>query len=162
MLARLLHVCQKYNFQVTGMSHSLPSTGQMKTPCWPTPTTSSCPMLETRHTLKLPQSQSALALFDHFEGQLTPRVQDVLDTNNILVVGIPANCTDRLQPMDLSINKPFKDHMKTSFQMWYAQQVCLQLQQKQVHKVVDLSLSIVKPLSTHWITAAFAHVQGNP
>ena len=116
--------------------------------------------METRHTLKLPQSQSVLALFDHFEGQLTPRVQDIFDTNNIIVVDIPANCTNCLQPMDLSINKPLKDHMKTSFQMWYAQQVCLQLQQKQVHKAVDLRLSIVKPLHAHWIMAAFAHMQG--
>ena len=68
-----------------------------------------------------------------------------MDTNNILVVDVPANCTDRLQLMDLSIDGPFKDHMKTSFQTWYAQQVCLQLQHKQVHKAVDLRLSIVKP-----------------
>ena len=130
MLAILLH---EYNFQVTGMSHSLPSTGQMKTPMLAYINNLVIPyVVETRRTLKLPQSQSALALFDHFEGQLTPLVQGVLDTNNILVVDVPANCTDCLQPMDLSINKPFKDHMKTSFQTWYAQQVCLQLQQKQV------------------------------
>ena len=116
MLAILLH---EYNFQVTGMSHSLPSTGQMKTPMLAYINNVVIPyVVETRRTLKLPQSQSALALFDHFEGQLTPLVQDVLDTNNIIVMDIPVNCTDRLQPMD---------HMKTSFQMWYAQQVCLQL-----------------------------------
>ena len=70
-------------------------------------------------------------------------------------------CQPTAQPMDLCINKPFKDHMKASFQTWYAQQVCLQLQQKQLHKAVDLRLSVVKPLSANWIMAAFAHVQSN-
>ena len=112
-------------------------------------------------TLKLPQSQSALVILDHFEGQLTPRVQAALDSNDILVVDVLANCTDRLQPMDLSIYKSFKYHMKASFQTWYAQQVCLQLQQKQLHKAVDLRLSVVKPLSANSIMAAFAHVQSN-
>ena len=65
-------------------------------------------VVETCHTLKLPHSQLALALFDHFEGHLTPRVQDDMDTNNILVVDVPANCTDRLQPIDLSIDEPLK------------------------------------------------------
>ena len=51
---------------------------------------------ETRATLKLPQTQTALALFDHFQGQLTTWVQDVLDANDIIDVGIPPNCTDRL------------------------------------------------------------------
>ena len=118
-------------------------------------------VVKMRTTLKLPQSQSALVIFDHFEGQLTPRVQAALDSNDILIVDVPANCTDHLQPMDLSINKAFKDHMKASFQTWYAQQVCLQLQQKQLHKTVDLRLSVVKPLSANWIMAAFAHVQSN-
>ena len=64
--------------------------------------------------------------------------------------------------MDLSINKSFKDHMKMAFQMWYAQQVCLQLQYEQVHKPVDLRPAVVKPLSAHWIMAAFTNVKGKP
>ena len=72
-------------------------------------------VVETCHTLKLPHSQLALALFDHFEGHLTPRVQDDMDTNNILVVDVPANCTDRLQPIDLSIDEPLKTTWKPLF-----------------------------------------------
>ena len=33
---------------------------------------------------------------------------------------VPGNCTDRLQPLDLSINKPVKDHLKSCFHKWYA------------------------------------------
>ena len=118
-------------------------------------------VVKMHSTLKLPHSQSALAIFDHFEGQLTSRVQASLDSNDIFAVDVPANCTDRLQPMDLSINKPFKYHMKASFQTWYTQEACLQLKQKQMHKAVDLRMSVVKPLSTNWIMAAFIYVQNN-
>jgi len=39
----------------------------------------------------------------------------VLEDNNILVVEVPLNCTDRLQPLDLAVNKPLKDQMKDNF-----------------------------------------------
>ena len=61
--------------------------------------------------LKLPSDQPALAIFDVFRGQQTQSIMDLQEENNILVVNIPANCTDRLQPMDLSINKSVKDFM---------------------------------------------------
>ena len=40
-----------------------------------------------------------------------------------------ANCTDKLQPLDVSLNKPVKDEMKKRFQTWYAEQVQKQLQE---------------------------------
>ena len=47
-------------------------------------------------------------MFDHFKAQLTAHVIDILDHHNILVIDIPANCTDRLQPLDVSVNKSIK------------------------------------------------------
>ena len=41
-----------------------------------------------------------------------PDFLKVLEENNILVVEIPPNYTDRLQPLDLAVNKPLKDQMK--------------------------------------------------
>ena len=40
--------------------------------------------------------------------------------NNISFMEVPAHCTDHLQSLDLSINKPVKDHFKASLQEWYA------------------------------------------
>jgi len=40
-------------------------------------------------------------------------------STNILHVIIPANCTDKLQPFDLSVNKAAKDFMRKRFQQWY-------------------------------------------
>ena len=53
-------------------------------------------IVDTCTELKLPQSSPALAIFDHFSGQLTERVKDVLESNNILFVYVPPNCIDRL------------------------------------------------------------------
>ena len=53
--------------------------------------------------------QSAVVLFDVFKGQCIESVFKLLEDNDILCVIVPANCTDKLQPLDLSINKPAKD-----------------------------------------------------
>ena len=47
--------------------------------------------------------------------QITPDFLKALEENNILVVEIPPNCTDRLQLLDLAVNKPLKDQMKRHF-----------------------------------------------
>ena len=61
-----------------------------------------------REELKLSPDHHALVLFDMFKGQCTQAILELLETNNIDVVFIPANCTDRLQPLDVSVNKPAK------------------------------------------------------
>ena len=47
-----------------------------------------------RKELKLSVDQQALAIFDVFKGQQTERILKMLEENNILVVSVPANCTD--------------------------------------------------------------------
>ena len=64
-----------------------------------------------RKELKLNANHPALAIFDVFKGQCTERVFRMLEDNNILYVIVPSNCTDILQPLDLSINKSAKDFM---------------------------------------------------
>ena len=49
--------------------------------------------------------RTALAIFNNFRGYLTENVVEELEYHNIQPVFVPANCTDRLQPMDLSVNK---------------------------------------------------------
>lgn len=70
------------------------------------------------------------------------------------MVTIPANCTDRLQPLDVSVNKPAK---RKQFHTWYAEQVCKQLQHDKESNFVpiDLKLSIMKPLGAQWMIKLF-------
>ena len=37
---------------------------------------------------------------------------------------IPANGTDRLQPLDVSVNKATKEFLRRQFHDWYAKQIC--------------------------------------
>ena len=48
-----------------------------------------------------------IPLFDNFKVQCTQELFIMLDDNFINVVLFPPNCTDRLQPMDISVNKDF-------------------------------------------------------
>ena len=58
-----------------------------------------------RQELQLHKDHPALVLFDVFKGQTTPSIQRLLQENNISFVLIPPNCTDKLQPLDISVNK---------------------------------------------------------
>ena len=59
---------------------------------------------EKREELHLDSDFPALVLFDHFSGQATQTVFDHFEKYHIMYVLIPKTCTDRLQPMDLSVS----------------------------------------------------------
>lgn len=55
--------------------------------------------------------QPALLIMDKFRGQMTAPVQENLEDNKILVVVVCAGTTDKLQPLDLTVNKAAKDFL---------------------------------------------------
>ena len=59
---------------------------------------------EKRKQLRLEDLQSALVILDEFKRQTTDAVHSLLGQNNIEYVLVPPNCTDCLQPLDVSIN----------------------------------------------------------
>ena len=95
--------------------------------------------------------QPALAIFDVFKGQKTEGILKILEENNILVVSVPTNCTDRLLPMDLSVNKSVKEFIRSMFRDWYSDQVYMldQLNEENEITPVDLKMSRMKPLGAH-------------
>ena len=108
---------------------------------------------ETRSKLKLPSDHPALLLFDNFKGQCTKKLLKVFDSSNVTIVLISAKCTDRLQPLDLSVNRVAKEFLRKAFQKWYALQVCAQLEGKVPADPVDLRISVMEPLGAKklWI-----------
>ena len=115
-----------------------------------------------RDELNLSSDYPALLTFDHFKGQCTHDLLQLLDSNNIDVVIIPANCTDRLQPLDLSINKAVKEFLRGKFQEWYASQVFKQRKGQVEDKSIDLRLSIMKPLGARWMVDVYNHIKSKP
>ena len=96
------------------------------------------PYLQKKKELQLEPDHPALLLFDNFKAQCTENLLKLLDTKNIDVAIIPANCTDRLQPLDLSINKAAKQFICGKFQEWYTMQIFNQHQGKVEKKPIDL------------------------
>jgi len=70
---------------------------------------------EKRESLNFSDDYPALVIFDNFKAQYTSAFLTHLDHNNINVVLVPPKCTDRLQPLDVSVNKAMKNQLHTSF-----------------------------------------------
>ena len=83
---------------------------------------------EKRKELTLKSNNTALVIFDAFKGQCTQEMFQLLQENNIMYVQVPSNCTDKCQPLDLSVNKPAKNYNKAKFQEWYGNIILQQLQ----------------------------------
>jgi hypothetical protein len=92
---------------------------------------------------------------------------DFLSEKNIKVVYVPACCTDRL--LDVSVQKAVKNHLRLSFEDWYADEIVKQLNENkgsesedEVIQPVDLSLTRLKPLSAKWLVKMVQHIKNNP
>lgn len=97
-------------------------------------------------------SQAALALFDHFKVQLTDKVTAALEEHNIQSVLIPATCTDRLQPLDISVNRSAKVFLRSEFQHWYANQISSQQDSKDCNfEPVEMSAPYMKCVGAKWL-----------
>ena len=55
-----------------------------------------------------------LIIMDNFKGQVTENISSLLEKHHLHVCLLPANTTDLLQPMDISVNKPAKSFLKNS------------------------------------------------
>ena len=59
--------------------------------------------------------KTALVIMDDFKGQTTDDTTNRLKEKNILVSNLLPMTTDRLQPMDISINKPANECLRKMF-----------------------------------------------
>ena len=116
---------------------------------------------QKREALKLDISHQALALFDCFRGQTTACIEALLEENNIVSVQIPPNCTDKLQSMDILVNKPMKVGLRTRFQNWC--EIQKQLKVVALDEVqVSVTASSIKPHSAKWIISTWQEIEKRP
>lgn len=117
-----------------------------------------------RDDLGTDNSQAALAVFDHFKGQLTGNVMAALERNNIQSVLIPATCTDRLQPLDISVNKSAKVFIRSEFQQWYAAQISDQqdIEDDGRFEPVEMSAPRMKCVGAQWLVRLYEHFLDSP
>ena len=117
-----------------------------------------------RAQMELPDSHPAIVIYDAFRGHNGEELHTLLSENHLISVRVPNNCTDRLQPLDLSVNKAVKDRFRQSFTDWYACQAKLQIESgKNIEDLrVDTRLSIMKELEAIWIVSAYDYLRSNP
>ena len=112
---------------------------------------------QKRSSIKLQPTHTALAIFDRFRGQCTGNIFHLL---NARVVIVPPSCTDLLQPLDQSVNKPAKDFLTRQFQSWYSDQVFEKLKQEK-SQAIDVRMSVIKPLSANWMIRLYDYMRSN-
>ena len=78
---------------------------------------------QTTESLGEDEDKAAVVIMDNFKGQVTPGMTELLERYHIYSCLIPPNITDRLQPMDVAVNKPAKVFLKKQFQNWYSEEV---------------------------------------
>ena len=76
-------------------------------------------------------------------------------SHHIEYVYVTEKSTDRLQPLDVSVNKSVKDYMRRKFCLWYAAEVCKQLEQgiEPENVTVDTRMSVIKEISASELLA---------
>ena len=120
------------------------------------------PYVETcRKKLSLPTNHAALVIFDRFKGQCTSTILSLLDSHHINLVIVPPNCTDRLQPLDISVNKAVKEHLQKQFNNWYSSQVSKQINNDAKLQPIDISMSVVKLLGATWMMNTYEYIEAN-
>ncbi|KAL7578505.1 hypothetical protein ACA910_011568 [Epithemia clementina (nom. ined.)] len=60
-----------------------------------------------------------MLLVDHFSGHMTSKVRDEIQQCGTILEFVPPSYTSKLQVMDVSVNKPFKDRVRDQYDMWY-------------------------------------------
>ena len=115
---------------------------------------------KVREAMEAPD-QKALLIMDNFSGQTTDAVLEKLEEKGIVLVMVPANTTDRLQPLDISVNKSAKDFLRDKFRTWYAEQVEKQLQAgvEATAVTVNMGMAVVKELGAKWLTSLYDKLQ---
>jgi len=119
---------------------------------------------QTRESLG--EDKVAVAIMDNFKGQVTSAMTELLERHCIHTCLIPPNTTDRLQPMDISVNKPAKAFLKEQFQKWYSEQVIEQLNSEDFEIVelepVELSMAVMKEIRAQWLVDMAEYISNNP
>ena len=126
-----------------------------------------CPYVsQVRDRINVNEEQSALVIFDHFKSQVTDKVLQLLEAHNIQSVLVPASCTDRLQPLDISVNKSAKSFLKSQFEKWYSDQVSQQLSNSNdsIEQIepVDVTTAGMKNVSAQWMEQMHNHFCMSP
>lgn len=91
---------------------------------------------------------------DVHRAQQTDEVRQLLQRKKTLLINIPPGCTSRVQPLDVSVNKPFKDAVRTQFEKQLNGNLTLHTQGK-------IPASEQRVVLKRWVGNAWDHICSN-
>ena len=97
----------------------------------------------------------AMLVLDSFSAHITHAVKQKLKDINTVPLVIPGGCTGKIQPLDVSLNKPFKSYVRRYWSDYILEQP-VSLQQKQKLKPPT------KENVASWISSALDEMQEKP
>jgi len=65
-------------------------------------------------------NNKSMLILDSMNAHKTTKVLELMARNHVIPAIIPGGLTKKLQPLDISINKPFKSHMRQLWRDWMA------------------------------------------
>ena len=75
--------------------------------------------------LKYTGSKKSLLVMDTFSAHCSDEIISLLSKHHTRVALIPGGCTSKLQPLDVSLNKPFKQVCRQKFETYCRSQLVL-------------------------------------
>ena len=101
-----------------------------------------------------PESSGKILCADVHRAQQTATVKRMLQSKNTVLVNIPPGCASKVQPLDVSINKPFKDYLQTQFEKHRDENIELYINNK-------LTASKRQVLVNKWVAEAWEKIKIN-
>ena len=68
---------------------------------------------------KMAFGEKRLLVWDSFRPHIKDRIKEMVRKRNAVMAVIPGSCTKILQPLDVSINKPFKGFFREMYDEWF-------------------------------------------
>lgn len=120
-------------------------------------------VVKKREEMSFRKNQEWLLIADVFKGHWTHDVKKMVHDSCGKMVPVPNNMTDKFQPLDLTVNRSCKAHLRKRTHEWFSNQVQQQIQNGVTPEKVkiDLKLSVLKPLHAKWVISFYDFMQNN-
>ena len=108
-------------------------------------------MAQQRRLLNIESDAPALCIFNFLHVTDAQNFFRSLMTVALNMSFVPTGCIGLLQPLDISVNDPYQQHLKQLLSNWYAQKVkdCLESGDAVENIHVDWNTSKMKPTQFH-------------
>ena len=108
-----------------------------------------------------PNEQLSLIIMDTFKGQDNDTMKELCAVNHCEIVIVPHNLINKLQPMDISVNKAAKSYISIKYNEWFSDQVSSQLISWRDPTQVKVSTKLrdIKPMHARSIVDLYNYPQ---